>query len=351
MCGDDKKVLLLVVLLYACSDSINVVSRAGKTTGGGGGVAADSVAAFEQHLLPALQHCASCHGQQQAPLFAVRDAAAAQRVLMEGNKVDFQNIPNSRLVRRLKDDHHNCARDCQAEGDALIAAIGAWKEARQSSAASVLSTALLDPAGRNRLHYDIGDLVDSNYGKESISLQMDIEPLSDGGGYELRNLQLSTQHAVYLEGIKPLVNGAWNSLNASLTRVACAARPPFSNLVGFENTTVLVADMEVEHTLSFSFATVRAATAADTGCDAQSLSVDASITAAKQDIYKQSMGEHFRRYCSCHPDYARSVSLAWRSKDVMIDRINGVGRVMPPTTHATQMDNAVKEAMLDWLSD
>ena len=359
MHSDNKKALLLVVLLLACSDSISGVSRLGDKKAGNtaedGAITpeARSVAAFTQHLLPALQHCSSCHGQQQAPLFAVSDAAAAHRVLMEGNKVDFQNIPNSRLVRRLKDDQHNCVSDCQAEGDELIAAISAWKKARQDSAASALTTTALDPAGSRRLHYDIGDLVDNSYSKESISLQMDIEPLKDGGGYAVKNLQISTQHAVYLAGLKPLIDGAWNSLNASLAKVACAVRPPHSTLVSFENTTIFVTDMEAEHTLSFSFATVRAATAADADCDARSTSGDASIAAAKRNAYEQTMGEHFKSYCSCHPEYANSIGLAWKNRAVMTNRINSVGddRVMPPTTHAAQMSDAIKKEMLDWLSD
>ena len=298
MHSDDKKALLLVALLLACSDNISGVSRvedkkAGDTADDGATtLEARSVAAFAQHLLPALQHCASCHGQQQAPLFAVSDAAAAHRVLMEGNKVDFQNIPNSRLVRRLKDEQHNCVSDCQAEGDALIAAISSGRTQGWTARATALTTAALDPAGSHRLHYDIGDLVATSHSKESISLQMDIEPLKDGGGYAVKNLQLSTQYAVYLAGLKPLIDGVWNSLNASLTKIACAAHPPHSTLVGFENTTVLVPDMDVEHMLSFSFATIRAATTADTDCDARATSSDASITAEKKNAYKQTMGEH-----------------------------------------------------------
>ena len=37
----------------------------------------------------------------------------------------------------------------------------------------------------------------------------------------------------------------------------------------------------------------------------------------------------------------------------MTNRINSVGddRVMPPTTHAVQMSNTIKNEMLDWLRD
>lgn len=356
-----RKNLLLAVLTIGCSDSIDrnstplaTVKTSPATSDATPSAEDKSVTAFAQHLLPVLQSCAPCHGQQQAPLFAVSDAAAAHRAIMDGPKVDFQNIPNSRLVRRLTEDKHNCVEDCQAEGAKLVAAITAWQSTLSDTATAELVTLALEPAGSRRLHYDIGDLAGSGFSNADVTLQMNIEPLKDGGGYAVKDLQISTQTVpIYIASIKPLINEVWDSLNSSLTRVACAAHPPDSTLVGFENTTIFVADMDADHELAFSFATVRPALDSDAPCDARAVSNPAAtaIDPAKKLAFTQSLGRDFRRYCSCHPQYAASIAQAWTNRAIMTERINGVGRIMPPTTHALQMSTATKEKMLDWLRD
>lgn len=354
------KNLLLVVLTIGCSDSIDrnstslaTVKTNPATSDATASAENESVAAFAQHLLPALQSCAPCHGQQQAPLFAVSDAAAAHRAIMDGPKVDFQNIPNSRLVRRLTEDEHNCVDDCQVEGAKLSAAITAWQSTLSDTATAESVTSSLDPAGSRRLHYDIGRLADSSYNNADVTLQMNIEPLKDGGGYAIKDLQINTHTLpIYIAGIKPLIDGAWDSLNSSLTGVACAAHPPYSTLVGFEHTTIFVADMGADHKLSFSLATIRPARGSDAPCDTHDVpSPAASIDPVKKLAFEQSLGRDFRRYCSCHPQYATSIVQAWKNRTVMADRINGIGRIMPPTTHAAQMTAAIKEKMLNWLRD
>ena len=251
-----------------------------------------SVDAFAQHTLPVLKEmCAGCHGNTQAPLFAVNDAEQAHRAIIEGDKVSFDNISNSRLVLRLTADKHNCVDDCQADGEKFIAAITAWKNEREKYSTEIFAASMVtdsfNPRGTKRLRYDIGKLVSDQYDDETIMLQADIKPLDSGGGYVLSNLQIETSsEPVYVKGIKPVVNGVWNQLNSSLTRVACAAHPPASKLADFADSTIIVEDMKADHQLSFSFTEIRIAAAGDQNCEQGD-----SMTTAEEEAFQQKKNE------------------------------------------------------------
>ena len=222
-----------------------------------------------------------------------------------------------------------------------------------------MATTGFNPKGSRRLRYEIGNLISDEYGNETIMLQMDIEPLAAGGGYALTNLQVDTlSESVYVKGIKPLIGGVWDSLNSSLTGVACAIHPPASKLFGFENTTVLVEDMGADNRLSFVFEELRIAVAGDESCEKDNeMSEEEILTLAqKKNEFEQSMRENFGRYCSCHDYYFKgdtAFNRAWTSRVGMAERIDAgtENRVMPPLVGAAQMPADVKEDMLEWLND
>ena len=318
-----------------------------------------SVAAFAQHTLPVLEKtCAGCHGNTQAPLFAVSDAEQAHRAIIEGNKVNFDDIPNSRLVLRLTEDKHNCVDDCQVTGEKFIAAITAWKNARDKSSQAIsaakIVTASFDPRGTKRLRYEIGKLISDQYDDATIMLQVDIQPLGAGGGYVVSNLQVETSSAsIYVKGIKPLVNGVWNQLNSSLTGIACVAHPPASKLYDFAESTIMVEDMNADHQLSFSFAEIRIAATGEQNCERED-----SMTAAlqqKKKKFNQTMRGQVRSYCSCHGPYFEgdtAFTRVWTNRENIINRMTVSNeRMMPPPQAAAQLPANIKEAMLEWLAD
>ena len=321
-----------------------------------------SVGAFAQHTLPLLKEmCAGCHGNTQAPLFAVSDAEQAHRAIIEGDKVSFADIPNSRLVLRLTADKHNCADDCQTDGEKFIAAITAWKNEREKSSTEVLAASIVtdsfNPRGTKRLRYDIGKLVSDQYDDETIMLQADIKPLDSGGGYVLSNLQIETSsEPVYVKGIKPVVNGVWNQLNSSLTRVACAAHPPASKLADFADSTIIVEDMKADHQLSFSFAEIRIAAAGDQNCEEDSMTTaEREAFQQKKNEFNQTTRSNVRSYCSCHGPYFEgdtAFKRVWINRENIVRRMTVSNeRIMPPPKAAVQLPENIKEEMLEWLSD
>lgn len=99
----------------------------GNNNGGGGSNALDSVTAFSQTVHPlTTANCVNCHGSFQPPLHAVADATQAHNEVMNTFKVDFNNIPNSRLALKLREGH-NCWSDCNANADQMEAAITEWQ--------------------------------------------------------------------------------------------------------------------------------------------------------------------------------------------------------------------------------
>jgi hypothetical protein len=88
-----------------------------------------SIEAFKQTVYPITRaRCVSCHGVNQTPLHAVADVEAAHNSLVDTFKVDFNNIPNSRMVLKLKNDRHNCWGDCSSNASEMEAEITEWKK-------------------------------------------------------------------------------------------------------------------------------------------------------------------------------------------------------------------------------
>jgi mono/diheme cytochrome c family protein len=111
-----------------------------------GGADEASYNAFEATVFPILRtNCASCHGTTQAPLHSQEDVRKAHDVIMEAQKVNFSNPGGSRLVRKLRDESHNCWSDCQADADEMQAAIEAWNDAIKDTAAEPVVSAPTAP--------------------------------------------------------------------------------------------------------------------------------------------------------------------------------------------------------------
>lgn len=95
---------------------------------------ARSLAAFQETLYPLLKSnvCANCHTSRnvsgsgaQAPMHTDWNPEVAHEYAL--TRVNFADPPNSKFVIRMKLDRHNCAPNCAAMGDRMLAAINDWK--------------------------------------------------------------------------------------------------------------------------------------------------------------------------------------------------------------------------------
>ena len=93
-----------------------------------------SIAAFRTTVHPlAEQHCGDCHRpngriKEQVPFHAHTDYSVAHNVTIDTARVNFTNIPRSRLVVRLREDAHYCWGDCEQNALEMEAAIEAWAD-------------------------------------------------------------------------------------------------------------------------------------------------------------------------------------------------------------------------------
>lgn len=92
------------------------------------GNALSSVEAFSQTVYPLTRaHCITCHRNLFTPFHAADNASDAHDAVLNTFKVNFNNIPQSRLVIRLRDDQHNCWDDCEANANEMQQAIVTWQ--------------------------------------------------------------------------------------------------------------------------------------------------------------------------------------------------------------------------------
>lgn len=121
-------------LSYSDSSSNPVVDPVNTNTSSGDGGAPIvsgnvSIQAFSTTVHPLTRaNCVNCHGSFQTPLHAVADPAEAHDAVVNAYKVNFDNIPSSRMVAKLRDEAHNCwSADCNADAAQMEQAIQDWK--------------------------------------------------------------------------------------------------------------------------------------------------------------------------------------------------------------------------------
>jgi len=109
-----------------------------------GGSAASSYQAFAETVYPITRtNCISCHSTQQ-PAHASDDLKTAHDAIVANFKVNFSNIPSSRMVKKLREDNHNCWGDCEENALEMEAAISEWNEAIKASGTAPEEEAAVD---------------------------------------------------------------------------------------------------------------------------------------------------------------------------------------------------------------
>ena len=125
-------VVLVVVFTYTqCTNPYSAQPSKLKFSSGedaGALSTSSSVAAFEDSVYQVTRtRCIGCHSTQN-PVHASDDVKEAHDIVVDQFKVNFSNIPSSRLVAKLRDEAHNCWSDCSENAQEMEEAIQRWAE-------------------------------------------------------------------------------------------------------------------------------------------------------------------------------------------------------------------------------
>lgn len=78
-------------------------------------------------------HCVACHTTTQ-PVHASPSLVKAHNAVISQFKVNFANLPASRIVAKIRDENHHCWGDCASNAQEMLAALKVWHEAIKESA-------------------------------------------------------------------------------------------------------------------------------------------------------------------------------------------------------------------------
>ncbi len=70
--------------------------------------------------------CLSCHDLIQSPLLTSADVKVAYGSIINSNLIDFNDIAQSDIVLKLRNDHHHCWSDCENNANEIIEKIEEW---------------------------------------------------------------------------------------------------------------------------------------------------------------------------------------------------------------------------------
>ena len=347
--------VLLAALLCHCS-APPIDGRSLNNTSGGN-LHAASLAAFDEHVRPAMAMCAGCHGKKQAPLFLVENTTIAHDAAF--SNVNFDNIDKSNFLKRILEDKHNCG-DCDATGKKVRSALIKWQTARAAAGNSdvlgVKTQQLSLPSKPEDKQWDIGKFISDDYSGGSIMLHVRIKPDSDNKRYSLINLRITTDKIdVYIKSIKPLINGTWNSKNTAYKDIACAVKStqqrPNGHIIQVTGTSIVPDDFTADNKLSFAIAEVRLAQENDPSCWSDDIHKD-MFTNSIQPIIADNC-ENSGCHGSENPGPGGDILSSYSNVMDKPNIIKGIltGENTKHVERITELDNDSKQQLLDWLTE
>lgn len=197
-----------------------------------------SIDAFKKTVYPITRaRCASCH-VTQAPTHAHEDPQIAMNAIVGQFKVDFDVPGDSRLVKKLRNEQHNCWGECAANADEMQAAITAWAMAIKSAPTTTeelptgevdtsiktepsrsIATELADPKNRVDKVVSISFDLSAFIGFSNVWFVVDVAEY-DEYSYKFSNPRIQTPtEKIYVKGVKLLLNDKYNPQNALYTVV------------------------------------------------------------------------------------------------------------------------------------
>ncbi|HXH75007.1 MAG TPA: hypothetical protein VNJ08_08580 [Bacteriovoracaceae bacterium] len=198
-----------------------------------------SIDAFTKTVYPITRaNCINCH-MTQTPTSAHQNPQVALNAIVSQFKVNFDNIPASRLVRKLRDEGHNCWGDCNKNADEMQDAIEKWAlTIKQIEAAAVpvpaaeapvviksiitessrsIATELLDPKNKVNLITSITFDISAYLGFPNAYFVIDVIEY-DEYSYKFSKPRIKTPtENVYVSNVKILINGKYDPQNALYT--------------------------------------------------------------------------------------------------------------------------------------
>ncbi|MBL7716371.1 MAG: hypothetical protein JNL01_12970 [Bdellovibrionales bacterium] len=176
-------------------------------------IEAASIVAFETTVHPVLRsYCAGCHASTQSPFFASPDVGTAHTELIQAAKVNFQDIPSSRLIQRLSLDLHNCWKDCAVAAAEMRSAIEEWSRLRGAETGMTGQTTakVRIPAGLGTTALTLNFPIETLLNPALRGAVIDLSVVKfDNYSYRFFNprIRSTTATAVYVKGIKLVMNG------------------------------------------------------------------------------------------------------------------------------------------------
>ncbi|HUP56985.1 MAG TPA: hypothetical protein VM598_05985 [Bdellovibrionota bacterium] len=287
---------LVVLLLFAAvapaltgclgmgktEDAVYVNHRSALSCGGG----ASGLEAFRESVWPLVRaNCTSCHAATLRP-FASPDAQTAYTEAVK--YTDLDNVASSRFVAKVKDAH--CGGYCSNGGPgaaAMTAALTAWKGAVGSCAAPGGGIANNVTTTPQALPSPLGAYVANNAAGGTWSRMRFPLPQVQAGavfevmvqsfqtdGYRFKEPRLAAPGGtLYIKNVKILLNGIYNSVNATYTVIenfvnpAGPVPPLLTTAMGYpvlsSDAMIVSQDLGVaQDRISISFEILRPATAA-----------------------------------------------------------------------------------------
>lgn len=208
--------------------------------------AVDSISAFNLSVYAIEENkCASCHGAGIGPQFVVDDIAEAYAFAK--GYTNFQDVPSSRLVQRMKDGH--CGMVCQTDGTEMEAAIRFWWENGESA----VNTGASPTIGIQTVQLTIPAVLPTGNTFTTLTfnltnldplllanVQFSIEIQSFGtDAYRVRRPRLITMGLpITVRDIKVVLNGEYDPLNNAYTNVNTTVPATTSQIL--DNTSVML---------------------------------------------------------------------------------------------------------------
>ena len=201
--------------LLALSACMNQVGGSGQGTNVATTAGSDltgSALSFSEHVHPLLAtHCANCHGTFQAPFIAyTEDISLSHDNVLNGNHVNFQNIPSSKIISQLRVGHNCWSTNCDSDADIMTAAVERWAADRgeQVSPSGLTTDAQAVPSGASSgfvtLTFDLTRANPDLPAGSTLTLQI---RQFDNFSYQVRNPRVIASQAMVVANMTLLVNG------------------------------------------------------------------------------------------------------------------------------------------------
>lgn len=180
-------VALLPLVALACGDygAPSTDATTASTTFGAalpeGLSVAEQVTSFETTVYPLLRaNCVNCHDAAGpgAPRIAHVDSSTAWSAVVDNQKVNFSDLAQSRLVRRLGSDLHFCWSDCQDDATQMLTEIQNWQNAIESAGGSTASVDVANLTSNTRTSLDGFEEVGAERYEDGVIARWDFKELT-----------------------------------------------------------------------------------------------------------------------------------------------------------------------------